>query len=197
MCNMWTKTRCKGMVLCRRLQGLLFGEAGQQPSHTHYGADDGLILTNRSGAVEVDEARFWDKVCIPNFIGECWGWKGWRNNEGYSYFHVGCHKFRAHRLAYLIVFGDTPSELVLDHLCRNRACVNPYHLEAVTNKSNLNRGIKVGGRNSLNSRKTHCIRGHPLIGDNLTSYGLKNGQRICKTCKYAAKKEYRRRHSKQ
>lgn len=83
----------------------------------------------------------------------------------------------AHRFSYIIHKGEIPPKLVIDHLCRNTLCVNPDHLEAVTHKENLLRGI---GPTSINAKKTHCIHGHEYTPQN-TDY-KPNGTRRCKTC---------------
>lgn len=82
----------------------------------------------------------------------------------------------AHRHAYEQVFGPIPNGLVIDHLCRNGLCVNPEHLEAVTDKVNILRGM---GIPAVNSRKTHCKNGHELIPENCWN---RKGRRACKIC---------------
>jgi hypothetical protein len=83
----------------------------------------------------------------------------------------------AHRESYKRTIGAIPDGLELDHLCRNRACINPKHLEPVTHKENTRRGMSPSG---LNSRKTHCSKGHPFDGENLAvNY---RGWRYCLTC---------------
>lgn len=82
----------------------------------------------------------------------------------------------AHRYVYEQVFGPIPNGLVIDHLCRNGLCVNPEHLEAVTNEVNILRGM---GTPAVNSRKTHCKNGHELLPENCWN---RKGRRACKIC---------------
>ena len=108
--------------------------------------------------------------------GDCWGWRGHRDRRGYGVVDRGGVKRPAHRVAYELHVGAIPEGLTLDHLCRNRGCVNPAHLEAVTSGENVLRGESP---TAINARKTHCIRGHALIPENL--YPRKYG-RQCKLC---------------
>lgn len=78
----------------------------------------------------------------------------------------------AHRFAYQQMFGQIPDGLTIDHLCSNKLCVNPSHLEAVTGAENNRRAA---------DKITHCLRGHPLNGENLAP--RKDGRRVCRTCK--------------
>lgn len=94
----------------------------------------------------------------------CWIWTGWVNPEGYGRVVFKGKRYQAHRLVYEKLVGLIPKGLQLDHLCRNKSCVNPEHLEPVTAKENTLRG---NGQSAVNLRKTHCIRGHRLDGDNL------------------------------
>lgn len=86
------------------------------------------------------EARFWAKVFKTD---SCWYWTGFRDSWGYGSFTVGGKNLRAHRYAYELVVGPIPFGLTIDHLCRERACVNPVHLEAVTGAENTERAFRV------------------------------------------------------
>jgi hypothetical protein len=106
----------------------------------------------------------------------CWEWTASRFPNGYGQFVAAGEQY-AHRVAFLFVAQQTiPARHQLDHLCRNKACVNPDHLEAVTHRVNTLRGDTMPGRNS---RKTHCVHGHEFTPENttLSPYG-----RRCKTC---------------
>ena len=113
---------------------------------------------------------------------ECWPWSGRRGSRGYGRFTTTSRTrksqvFAAHRLVYAALKGPIPDGMQLDHLCRNRMCVNPSHLEPVTARENTRRGISVPG---VNSRKTHCIRGHSFSEANTRLRA--NGSRQCRTC---------------
>ena len=127
------------------------------------------------------ETRFWSHVDKSGIGQGCWNWKGPKSGIGYGGFNIYGKKFRAHRFSYELVKGNIPEGLELDHLCRNKLCVNPSHLEAVTQRINQLRGNGIWG---TNARKTHCVRGHLLAGDNVyyrTQKGKLSGRR-CRTC---------------
>lgn len=109
----------------------------------------------------------------------CIEWIGGTNGVGYGTFHAG-KKLRtyAHRWSYQYHVGPIPDGMHLDHLCRNPKCVNPEHLEPVTCRENLLRGV---GPSALHAAKTHCPAGHPYVGDNLYVHPRK-GYRVCRAC---------------
>lgn len=124
------------------------------------------------------EERFWEKVDkngpTPDFaphLGPCWLWLAAKGSQGYAAWSVSnTESHRAHRWLYQRLVAPVPPELELDHLCRVRHCVNPAHLEPVTNAEN-NR------RRSL--FKTHCKYGHPFDDENT---GIYKGLRYCREC---------------
>ena len=129
---------------------------------------------------------FFDKIVVDPETG-CWNWTAYRNRNGYGYFRIDGKTHRAHRVAYELLKGEIPEGLELDHTCKNRACVRPDHLEAVTHKENVLRGESFYAKNAA---KTHCPQGHPLSGDNL--YVRPNGKRECRTChREHARRRYR------
>lgn len=107
----------------------------------------------------------------------CWVWTAGFHRDGYGQFKSGGRTVPAHRAAYELLVGEVPDGLVLDHLCRNRACVNPRHLEPVTNRENVLRGETFVAENLA---KTHCPNGHPYSGENLAF--TPDGRRRCRAC---------------
>lgn len=116
-------------------------------------------------------ARFWLNVRKDD---DCWEWLGSHDRNGYAIFG----RTVAHRVAYALTSGPVPDGLELDHLCSNRGCVNPAHLEPVTRRENVHRSRSFA---AINARKTHCPKGHPYSGDNL--YVSRSGDRHCVTCR--------------
>jgi hypothetical protein len=112
---------------------------------------------------------------------ECWEWRGRRDQEGYGIFWMPrpSGQRRAHRIAYALLIGPVPYGLTIDHLCRNRGCVNPAHMEPVTIQENLRR----------RPRPHACVNGHPFTDAN-THVRPSNGKRECRECMRARKRAY-------
>ena len=133
--------------------------------------------------------RFLEK--IDDTKNSCWIWTSTKSKKGYGYFTLNRKLIRAHRLSYELFKGDIPKGLQLDHLCRNRGCVNPEHLEPVTQSVNSKRGL-TGLINNPQTNKTHCKNGHKFDEENLTEYTRKFGHRRCKICNREYQKVYQR-----
>ncbi len=125
---------------------------------------------------DVIERRFFSHVFLTN-VG-CWPWRGARTSGGYATFQVKGLQVTAHRWLYDRWFG-LHANLDLDHLCRNRWCVNPTHLEPVSNRENILRPNALG-ITAQNARKTVCPLGHPYDAENTRRDG--KGKRHCREC---------------
>lgn len=139
---------------------------------------------------EATSARFWEKVNTSNATG-CWLWIGTVSRGGYGEFWLNGVSVGAHRFSYELAHGPVPDGLVVDHFkCDNPPCVRPDHLRAVTSKQNTLRSkIAPAARNS---RKTHCVHGHPLSGPNLRikKSVTRPFQRACRACEADQRKRY-------
>ena len=113
----------------------------------------------------------------------CVVWTGGIRPDGYGYLYVDGKQKLAHRVAYEKEIGPIPDGLVIDHLCRTRACVNTQHMEPVTIGENVLRGETGPG---INSRKTECNNGHSLDD----AYMTKDGKRVCRPCRKARSRRY-------
>lgn len=127
--------------------------------------------------------RFWSKVRITAL--GCWAWTGGKRNGYGSFWRNGQHE-GAHRFAYEHLVGPIPKGLHLDHLCRNHGCVNPVHLEVVTCRVNVLRGI---GPTAVNARKTRCPQGHKYTEKNTAVLNQVGGGRRCRICHRAYNRE--------
>lgn len=126
--------------------------------------------------------RLAEWVDCPTEPGACWIWRGSKNKRGYGSINHGGVRRLVHRVVYELAHGPIPDGHVIDHLCRKPSCVNPAHLEAVTQKENCRRGIK-------GVLTTHCPQGHPYTPENTSVW---NGMRKCLTCHAQRERERRR-----
>ena len=146
--------------------------------------------------------RFWSKV---EFTESCWLWRAGKQSRGYGTFKSGAKNVYVHRWAYKFCVGPIPKGLTLDHLCHNedesclggptclhRSCVKPEHLEPVTDRINILRGV---GVTAALARQTHCIRGHALDEANTAIRPRSGGrtERVCRVCDVIRNAEYRLR----
>ncbi len=130
--------------------------------------------------------RFWEKVTISD--SGCWEWTAYRTPDGYGRYALmrpdGSYAVavHTHRITYAALVGEIASGAQIDHLCRNRSCCNPSHLESVTQRVNIDRGENYI---AINRAKTHCLRGHVLAGENLIIRKRTSGTcyRSCRECR--------------
>jgi hypothetical protein len=120
------------------------------------------------------ERRFFDHITHEDERG-CWIWDTPHPESGYGQFGGG----NAHRWSYEFFVCEIPEDLQLDHLCRNRGCVNPWHLDPVPLVVNVMRGV---GPGAVNARKTHCLRGHEFTEGNTYRSPGKPNTRHCRAC---------------
>jgi len=132
------------------------------------------------------EADFWAKVDRSG--SSCWLWIARPNSKGYGELSFGGSKQKAHRVAYTLLRGEIPEGLHLDHLCRNRLCVNPDHLEPVTLAENIRRGI------TSYVLRTRCKAGLHDITDPSNIVSGAHG-RQCRACKQISRDKYNARQA--
>ena len=128
------------------------------------------------------ETRFWSKVDRSGGPTACWPWLAACSGRGYGHVWVGGAKRQetAHRVAYELLVGPIPAGLTIDHLCRNRRCVNPAHLEPTTMRENTLRGV---GATARHARQTHCKNGHEFTFENTYIWhGDGYPRRDCREC---------------
>ena len=135
-----------------------------------------LRFINGHNARQPWRDRFWTKV-NKDALNKCWLWTAGVSLEGYGRFSVNRQPTYAHRISYAFAKGDIPTGMELDHLCRNRICVNPEHLEVVTHQENVLRGVSPA---ALHRAQTSCVHCHPFYDSNTIT--LRNGGSDCRTC---------------
>jgi len=133
--------------------------------------------------------RFLEKINVAN--SGCWEWTG-AKCRGYGVIQISSKSKKAHRFIYAYYYDELSSDLTIDHLCRNRVCVNPLHLEQVTARLNILRDM---GTAAINFRKTHCPQGHEFTPENTYIYpNHKKRGRGCITCIKQQYKDYREKN---
>lgn len=147
----------------------------------------GSPLLPLGGDAMVDEEQFWARVDRTD---DCWIWSGGKTAGGYGNLRLpGGRNGYAHRVAYELTVGSIPPGMVLDHLCRNRACVNPGHLDPVTHAENCRRGASAYG-----AIRPTCKHGHDIT-DLANVYADPSGANRCRVC--ASVENDRRRLARQ
>ena len=156
-----------------------------------------ISLWDRPGHAWWDQRAWMDKLgewFVPEPNTGCWLWTRCVDRDGYGIQNVEHRRRFAHRVSYEILRGPIGFGLTIDHLCRNRCCVNPDHLEPVPFAVNRARGVWGDARAKGTHWRSHCQRGHELSAENLEQSELP--KRKCKLCRRLRDRvEYRRRKS--
>ena len=131
-----------------------------------------------------------DRLSVPEPMSGCWLWLGATIWGGYGRIKFGDRHQLAHRVSYEVYTGHPiPAGMTIDHLCRTRSCINPTHLEVVTQQENVLRGQ---GLAAHHAKKTACVQGHPFSPEN-TITGKRPSWRVCRQCKLVSDRDYKRR----
>ena len=144
------------------------------------------MATRKDYLVKTVRDRFMEKVALGN---QCWFWLGAKTSLGYGTIRSNGRTDLAHRVSFELFRGPIPLGMELDHLCRVRNCVHPYHLEIVTSAENTRRGF---APSTVVARRGICQRGHALTAENTTK-----GKRRCKTCQLNGERARRIRRAEQ
>ncbi len=172
-------TVMKGLCKCGCGEAVALAQRTSSREGLRKGEPNHYILghsTRKSGVDYIEEAR--------GYVTPCWIWQRAVDQRGYGHVHTRVKTTGAHRVVYEQHRGPIPDGLVLDHLCRVPACVNPDHLEPVDTRTNILRG---SAPNIVLSRANKCKRGHEYTPEN--TYYRRNGTRTCRACERRWKNE--------
>lgn len=180
--------------VCDYCQHLFSGPVCEECFPNELDAKNQIIKIQRAAIEKMQEAlypRFWSKVKVLK-KNQCWEWSSYIAPNGYGFMSVNNKPKTAHRIAYEYANGEIPKGLWIDHKCRNRKCVNPNHLRAVTPKINaIENSVSTA---AINAKKTHCPSGHEYSEDNTKikfNHRLGRPQRRCKVCEKFRKRRQR------
>ena len=132
------------------------------------------------------ESRILDRLVIGD---GCWEYIGWHDKDGYAKIALGPKRAGStgvHRATYELFREPIGAGLEPDHLCRNRGCVNPWHMELVTTRENV---LRSNCPAAINARRTHCVNGHAFTPANTWTNGKR---RVCRACGRARYERYKR-----
>jgi hypothetical protein len=170
-----TKITSQGSRQCRECQRLFWRAYGERKKQAV--SLESAVAPSPPPSKEDRTRIFWERVEIgPG----CWLWKGKKIKGGYGMLRRSGREVYAYRYAYELTYGPIPAGLLLDHLCRNRLCVNPAHLEAVTHQENVRRGAAGQATAARKRARTHCRNGHPYDAANTRINS--QGHRECRAC---------------
>ena len=157
--------------------------------HLYGPAPQGAVVPWRTYYCSKECFMDFDSRWMPEPNSGCWLWLYGVSDTGYAHLRwPGFSTRQGHRISYEIHIGPIPKGLHLDHLCMVRSCVNPHHLEPVTNKINCERAPRI-----VNARKaTHCKNGHPWTKTNTYIHPTKHS-RVCRVCVYQSIEKYRQK----
>ena len=147
--------------------------------------------TTRNAAGRYTAVALADRVMSlyePEPNSGCWLWLGTIEQSGHGRIEQDGKSLMAHRVVYELERGPIPGGLPLDHLCRTPQCVNPYHVEGVSQRVNVLRGRGIAAQRA---RQTHCVNGHEFTPEN--TYILRGRYRFCRACGNRRNREHRAR----